>query len=366
MIRYKVDGELIEEVLGWSSENWTVEKAYLLRSKLKEAHLTGVGPKTLAEKRKIEEEQARQKELRDIEEKSRRITFTDFFTREYYPLAQQEKARDTVRREFSLYRYWLEPVIGSIPVVEVDNNHLETIKHNMRSGNLSNRSIQYAFAVIRQVWRLAQRKGFLEKPSPTQSFKPIKLDNKRLRYLNKNEADSLLSELFKRSHQLYEISLISLHCGLRANEIFSLTWSDIDFGNKTITVRDSKGKTRLAFMTSRVYDLFKEKEREAANVYVFKNKNGSKINAVSRTFFRTIDDLKFNEDIEDNRQKVVFHTLRHTYASWLVEGGTDLYTVKELMGHSTLAMTERYAHLGNGVLRKAVDRFEKKMGESVD
>jgi len=67
-----------------------------------------------------------------------------------------------------------------------------------------------------------------------------------------------------------------------------------------------------------------------------------------------------NKEVTDDRMRVVFHTMRHTYASWLVESGVDLYTVKELMGHSTLAMTERYAHVGEGTLQKAVKRLARK------
>jgi len=63
-------------------------------------------------------------------------------------------------------------------------------------------------------------------------------------------------------------------------------------------------------------------------------------------------------------KSAVFHTLRHTYASWLVESGVDLYTVKKLMGHSTIAMTERYSHLGNNTLQNAVKVFEGSLVKS--
>ena len=85
------------------------------------------------------------------------------------------------------------------------------------------------------------------------------------------------------------------------------------------------------------------------------------LESVSKAFFRAVEDLGFNKDIEDRRQKVVFHTLRHTYASWLVERGADLYTVKELMGHKTLAMTERYSHLGENTLKQAVSRLDESL-----
>ncbi len=70
------------------------------------------------------------------------------------------------------------------------------------------------------------------------------------------------------------------------------------------------------------------------------------------------DSIGMNNGVTDRRQKVVFHTLRHTYASWLVEQGVDLYTVKELTGHGTLAMTERYSHLALDTLRRAVRTLE--------
>jgi len=54
---------------------------------------------------------------------------------------------------------------------------------------------------------------------------------------------------------------------------------------------------------------------------------------------------RFNKGVTDPRQKITFHTLRHTFASWLAIQGTHILTIKELLGHQTLAMTERYSHL---------------------
>jgi site-specific recombinase XerD len=65
--------------------------------------------------------------------------------------------------------------------------------------------------------------------------------------------------------------------------------------------------------------------------------------------------------VTDRRQKVLFHTLRHTFASWLVQQGEDLYMVQKLMGHASLVMTERYSHLAPDTLRTAVKNFEKNI-----
>ena len=78
---------------------------------------------------------------------------------------------------------------------------------------------------------------------------------------------------------------------------------------------------------------------------VLPSKTGGQRGQVSKAFDKVVRELGFNNGITDPRQKVVFHTLRHTFASWLVQKGTPLYTVATLMGHSTLEMTQRYAHL---------------------
>jgi len=67
---------------------------------------------------------------------------------------------------------------------------------------------------------------------------------------------------------------------------------------------------------------------------------------------------RFNNGVTDPRQKVTFHTLRHTFASWLAMQGTPILTIKELLGHQSLAMTERYSHLSPDQKKDAVNGIE--------
>ena len=137
---------------------------------------------------------------------------------------------------------------------------------------------------------------------------------------------------------------------------------DINFNTKFLNIPVSKShKSRnipmpdivLNMLQQRI-DYFKFKGED----FIFRDIKGGKIEEMSDQFYRIADRL-FNQNISDPYQKVVFHTLRHTYASWLVMEGVDLYTVKELMGHETIEMTMRYAHLAPNKYTEAIKVFNK-------
>lgn len=358
-IRYRVNGKLKEEGLGWASEGWNAKKASIELTKLKENHVKGEGPQTLADKRRLIQERQEAEKVEKEKEKKESITFSQVFLNQYMPQAKNNKGQRSYKREESLYKLWIAPVIGKTPFKDVTPLNLERIKKNMTDQGMSARSIRYALAVIRQVFNFAKRHDIYKGDNPTAKIKLPQADNRRLRFLTHEEAESLLESLFNKSPLTYEIALMSLYCGMRAGEIFSLTWGDVDIERGMLTLRDTKsGRNRTAFMTQTVRDLLKNKQRGRNNDLVFPGRGGVKITSISNSFDRSVVELGFNEGITDPRQRLVFHSLRHTYASWLVERGVDLYTVKTLLGHSTLALTERYSHLGNNTLQNAIRVIE--------
>ncbi|MEI3479059.1 MAG: site-specific integrase [Bilophila sp.] len=160
--------------------------------------------------------------------------------------------------------------------------------------------------------------------------------------------------LAERSKDTHDAAILSLFAGLRAGEIHSLTWADIDFANGTIYIKDPKNKhSRYAFITPEIAAVLRSRVEEGKTGLIFPSTVGTRREAVSDSFERAVKVLGLNNHIVDSRQKVVFHTLRHTFASWLVQRGTPLYTVAELMGHTSLEMTKRYAHLAPDTMRQA-------------
>ncbi len=290
-----------------------------------------------------------------------KVVFEQFVREKYLPYAKEKKSYS---REETLFRLWILPVIGKKSLHNISPFDIEKIKKEMAKSDKSPRTIEYALAVIRQAFNKAIEWGVYNGINPATKVKRPKKDNRRVRFLTREEAEKLLDTLKKHSTQVYEMAYLSLYTGMRFGEIANLTWQDIDFQNDIITIKDPKNNTgRVAYVTQELKNMLMDKQRrekpENLNELLFKDTNGNKITKISHTFFRAVNKIGLNNNITDPRDKVVFHTLRHTFASWLAINGTPIYTIKELMGHKSLAMTERYSHLIPDIKREAVEGLSK-------
>ena len=360
-IRYQWEGKRIEEGLGWASEldprdkkHWTAEKAAIILGELKEcAKGLKQGAMRLKDRRNIEYRK-RESERAEQERLEREaITFENFFINTYIPQSKIDKRPRSVTREESLFKIWISPVIGGLPMKAITALHLEKLKQSMTEKGQSPRSIEYALSIVRHTFNVAKRLGNHEGENPTEKIKFPKPDNGRMRFLTRNEADKILDTLKQKSKDVHDITLLSLHTGLRFGEIASLTWQDVDLERSVLTIRDAKAGSRYAFLTEQTVEMFRSRIQTKPSDYVFQRRGGRKMREISHTFYRAVDDLKLNEGIDDPRLRICFHSCRHSYASWLIEHGADLYTVQKLIGHKTNVMTQRYAHLSENRLRDA-------------
>jgi len=351
-IRYKLHGRDKEEGLGWASEDWSAAKAYDRAKELKENRKAGEGPQTLAEKRTIEDTRkvAEQSEADRLTREA--VTFGAFFTDTYLPQAKADKKERTVTREEGLYKVWISPALAHLPMKDIAPFHLEKLKKTMADGKQSPRSIEYALSVVRQIFNTAKRLGSFAGENPTAQVKFPKPDNGRMRFLTRDEASTLLDALRGKSTDVHDMTLLSLNCGLRFGEIASLTWQDVDLERGTLTIRDAKAGSRYAFLTEQAAEMLKSRTQGKPSDYVFQGRKVL-LDRISKTYHDTVEELKLNEDITDTRLRVYFHTCRHSYASWMIEQGADLFTVQKLLGHKTNVMTQRYAHMSESRLRDA-------------
>jgi len=302
-IRAQVGGVRHEEGLGWASDGWSAKKAALVLADLKKAHATGEGPRTLSEKREIENQRRETETARQEEEKRDSLTFGEVFSGPYLSLAQDTKKKASWSKETWLFRTFLDPVIGQIPLKEVSPFHLEKIKKNMSGAGMAPKTVMYALATIRQVFNFARRNSLFSGDHPVSKVSKPKFDNRRQRFLTHAEAERLLEALAPKSQQVYEMALLSLHCGLRLGECFNLEWADVNLENGILTLRDTKNaRTRPAIMTKAVKVMLSAKTPGAPHERVFSSAKGGPVEQISASFARTVKALGFNEGVTDPRQ----------------------------------------------------------------
>lgn len=369
-VRFKVDGRDYGYGIGWWSDgipeearrndpSMGFEEYALAQLKFYKANLkAGSGAKSPKERRKIAEEQEAQEKVEQERLDREAVTFGKFFTDTYLPQAKADKKPRSVTREEGLYGKWIKGVIGHFSMKAIAPFHLEKLKRDMAAGGQSPRSVEYALSVVRQIFNTARRLGVFEGENPTAKVKFPKPDNGRMRFLTHEEADKLLEALKAKSADVHDMTVLSLFAGLRFGEIASLTWQDVDLGRGVLTIRDAKAGSRYAFLTEQAAEMLGNRPQGKPSDYVFHGRKG-KLDYISVTFARTVDDLKLNDGIDDPRLKICYHTCRHSYASWLIDQGADLYTVQKLLGHKTNIMTQRYAHLSENRLKDAAKALGK-------
>jgi len=366
VIRYKQKGISKEEGLGWASEKgtdgkplWTAEKAAAELAALKKAYTTGTGEPTRLKEKREADEKRRERELLEKKRLEREnLTFGQYFNGTYFPIAKTNKKKVSWEKEESHCKHWIKTAIGGIPLKDLRPIHLEQLKKTLLEAKKSPRTIQYIFSTVRVAWNHARKNRVIEGDSPTKAVKKPKIENRRVRYLTAEEAQTLLEDLERRDLATYRMAAISLFMGLRAGEIFNLEWKNLDRENGLLWVMDGKsGKSRAVYMPAQIKKLFKEMTPGGPEDLIFPGPDGKPLREITSYFRTAVRKLGFNDGITDRRERFSFHSLRHTAASLLIQSGVDLYTVKEILGHGSIALTERYSHLADHALKQAAQKM---------
>ncbi len=297
------------------------------------------------------------------------LTLSELFHKRFLPylLSYVKNPAQTEGGIKGYFRKWINPLLGNKELSKITFEDGERLKNTLIKAGKSPRTTEQVLGLLKNILNRAVEWGYL-KENPVKGVKPPRYDNKRTRFLTQDEAEALLQECKKRTTErnwIYQMVLLSLSTGMRAGEIFNLRWQDIDFTHDLIHIRDPKsGRSRTAYMSEEVKNmLLKQKERvdSRPSALVFPRRDGKPFTEVPPVFKNIVKDLGFNEGVTDPREKVCFHTLRHTFCSWLAIAGTPLHVIKELAGHSTIQMTERYAHLLPDVRREAIKKVWKTL-----
>ena len=246
----------------------------------------------------------------------------------------------------------LMKTFGNIRLDDFNLILIENMQSEIMKNNLSVAYANRLTAILKRMFTKALDWEMISEETlkKIRAVKLIKGEVRRLRYLSEDEAQRLIDNC---DNNLKSIVITALNTGMRKSEILKLTWDRVDLKNRLILLDKTKnGERREIPINSILYNAFSEIVRNLKTDYVFYNPKTLKpYYEIKKSFAAALK----KAHILDFR----FHDLRHTFASWLVMGGIDLTTVKELLGHKDVKMTLRYSHLAASHISNAVKILEK-------
>lgn len=238
---------------------------------------------------------------------------------------------------------------SNIDFLSIENIHVRGYLKYLDTCNLKNTTISRRISALRTFYNYLLEKG-LVKSNIFLNVKNPKLEKKLPNYLNYTEIEELLASIDTRTDEGLERRLLIemfYSTGCRVGEMVNIKISDIDFSIKTIKVMGKGSKERIVYYgdyaSKYLEDYLKNKDRKG---YLFTNKRGEKL---------TIEEVEYIvRDIMKHisiKTHVTPHTLRHTFATHLLNNGADIRTVQELLGHANLSTTGIYTHVSSDRLK---------------
>ena len=227
-----------------------------------------------------------------------------------------------------------------------------------RQTEVSVATVNRHLAFLRRVFSVAVRDGLCVQ-NPVSQIRLASENNARIRWLSIEEEDRLRAHCSAELWLQIELAVLT---GLRQSEQFMLQWSSVDFATGVITIPRSKsGSVRRVPMSDRVTQILAGMRSRGSSSWVYPayandGGNGVLNDAGGSRLWREFNRARKGAGLVD----LHWHDLRHTFASRLVMSGVDLYTVQKLLGHRTIEMTQRYAHLAPDHLRSAVQTLAAK------
>lgn len=233
------------------------------------------------------------------------------------------------------------------------------------SQNHEAKSLSHMISVLKNFFRFIERENIIDY-QPMSHIEAPKLEKKLPTVLSEQEIEQLFNCIQISDHKtcrdrvMFELMYAT---GLRVSEMLDLKMNDIFISNKTIKCHGKGNKERFIPLSDFICDLltiyiqdYRPMFKEAMNSdYVFMNKHGK--NLTRQGFTKIIQEYALKANILKN---ISPHTLRHSFATHLLNHGTDLRSIQELLGHSNLVTTTIYTHVSNSIKQQEYDLYHPR------
>jgi integrase len=240
--------------------------------------------------------------------------------------------------------------LGDYDLDQIEQRHVEAFRSQRLNEGVTPATVNRAVTFLKRVFSVAVSWKWA-RANPLTSVRKLVENNARVRWLTFDEQARLKEAMPAR---WWPYVVIALGTGLRLSEQLGLRWADVDFQNGVITIPRSKhGEKRYIPLRDDVAEALRSLPSFGRSPWVTPNRRGTGAttrNWSARDVFADARDAAAVVDFH-------WHDLRHTFASRLVMAGVPLNTVRELLGHKSITMTLRYAHLAPSHLREAISMF---------
>ncbi|HHN64982.1 MAG TPA: tyrosine recombinase XerC [Nitrospirae bacterium] len=274
-------------------------------------------------------------------------------------LRYMEIERNASSHTLRAYRRDIETFLSTVktPLDEIDASDIRGfIARRLRDGK-NKTTVSRQLATLRSFFRFLHREGYIRK-NPARLIPNPKTERRLPRFLTVDETFQLVEKptdlgfLPIRNRAILELLY---GCGLRVSELVTLSLDDINLREALIRVKGKRRKERIVPMGSKAVEALKEYMIERSllkkeSTALFLNRSGRPLSD------RSIRKIVRKYAIQIGLSNVSPHTLRHSFATHLLQGGADLRTIQELLGHSSLSSTQVYTHLDLTHLMDVYDR----------
>lgn len=282
----------------------------------------------------------------------------DRYVKDVLP-SKPKNARDQLR-QFD----WWKAVLGSYALADVTPSLIAQYRDKLASGitprgtRRSPATVNRYMAALSVALTTAVKEwGWLE-DSPMRKVTKPRESRGRVRFLSDDERHRLLKACRESSNAyLYPVVVLALSTGMRQGEIMGLTWDVVDLQKGRAVLHETKnGERRAIALTGHALEVLKElnKVRRIDSKLLFPSKEKAQRPMDLRSPWETAVKKAELENFH-------FHDLRHTAASYFAMNGASLAEIAEILGHKTLQMVKRYAHLSEGHTAKVVESMNNKI-----
>lgn len=225
-------------------------------------------------------------------------------------------------------------ILGAdLDIRKVSATHGDLLVNRLKELGNSPATINRKLAALSRMMTFAFDRGWITKKP---KFQKLREAEGRVRFLSKTEYLRITEDLAMHDPEMKDLVVVLVETGLRLSEAISLTWDNIDLEGNHIRVWHNKSdKPRSVPLSSAAWNTLFPRREENVGPFVMMS-----LHSVRHRW----DAMKKRLGLQDDKEFTP-HCCRHTFASWLVQKGVPIFTVKELCGHRCIEVTMRYAHL---------------------